>query len=175
MKRLANRNIKKTEKKKKKPGRKRIHPLKRGPKRKNPKLNNPKGIGGFAKGVSGNPQGRPKDPPEIKAIKEAYKEDLHKAANWASKLERPLSKKEKKLFNTEADKLSLLEIGTLKAYYLYSVTGDVENIKYITDHIIGKPKETLDVEGNGGNTIVYNIPGDYIPNFNGNSTNNKSK
>ncbi len=147
--------------------RKRIVPKKR-------KGGNKTGRGGFQKGKSGNPSGRPKDTPEVRAVKEAYREDLFKAVSWATKITRELTRKEKKILGMGGGKFSLLEIGVVKAYYLFSLTGNAEHVKYITDQTIGKPKETLDIDSNGGN-ITYIVNPDYIPNIsNGDKSDNKS-
>jgi len=45
---------------------------------------NPKGVGGFKKGQSGNPGGRPKMPPEIRALaREHSRLAIERLVHWA--------------------------------------------------------------------------------------------
>lgn len=143
---------------------KRRAPVQEKPKRKAP---NPKGKGGFSKGISGNPQGRPKDPPEIKAIREAVRNDLIEAVGWAAGLSTVEAKKVK------AKELPLLKQGVLKAFRMFALTGLTEPVKYLLDHTVGKPKETLDIDTTGGN-IQFVIGSDYIPVIPNGDTDNKS-
>lgn len=137
-----------------------IKPKKRKPKiekkKTPPGQRNPKGKGGFAKGFSGNPLGRPKLPPEIKAVRDAVKEDLIKSVGWISKLTTEEAKR------IDKNKLTLLESGVLKCFRDFSKYGYSDYPHGIMDQTIGKAVETLDIDTNGG-SIVYNISPDFMP------------
>lgn len=114
------------------------------------------GKGGFVKGQSGNPSGRPKDSPEIKLLRESTREHLLSAVGWAENLTYEDIKK------IDRKKLTLLQGGILKAFEKYKQTANAEWIRYPMDHMIGRPKESLELDGKGGN-ITLVVSNDYMP------------
>jgi hypothetical protein len=130
------------------------------------KVANPTGKGGFVKGKSGNPTGRPKDAPEIKLLRESQRDEMYKTFFWLQSL----TKNELKMINSES--LTLLQAGILKSLKIFSETGDYNHIKYPMDHIIGRAKETLDIDTGGSIQLI--IAKDFIPEI-GNNGNNENK
>lgn len=129
------------------------------------KINNPSGKGGFKKGKSGNPAGRKPVSPEIKAIRDAVKEDLYGTFYWLSRLTPA------ELRDIDRSSLTMLQAGMLVTFKKFIRTGDFFWIKYPLDHIIGKAKESLDIKSEGGN-ITFVVTKDFVPNFSATNANN---
>jgi hypothetical protein len=130
------------------------------------KPGNPKGKGGFAKGFSGNPNGRPKDTPEIKASRESVRSKFITTFEWLSNL--PYDE----LNKIPKRKLTLMEGGMLQALKNHYKSGNYEWVRFPYEHVMGKAIQAVDIDTNGG-AIVYNFNPDFMPKLN-NAPDNKS-
>ena len=79
----------------------------------------------FLKGVSGNPSGRPKESEETKAKKKALKQLV------------------KEYIDKLADALPEISPALIEK----AKTGDVSAIRELHDRVMGKPKQSIEVEG----------------------------
>ena len=105
--------------------------------------------GQFKKGQSGNPKGRPKDPPDLKEAKQLCKKSLTKTLN-------------KYLFKTKSELLvdaknpetTMLEHVVIKVLVLAEKHGDHKRLDWLIERIIGKVKEELEVSGSVHSDIM---------------------
>jgi hypothetical protein len=99
-------------------------------------MSNPKTLKPFPKGVSGNPDGRPKDPAELKALKKLTKGQLellvYKILNSTPE--------ELKGFNKTVIEL-WLSSGAAKAIQ----AGDYNRLMQLLDRVHGKVKEQVEI------------------------------
>jgi len=104
----------------------------------------------FKKGNLGGP-GRPALSEDLKAIKKATKEKLYSIfANFQGM-------NRKQIQELIPDEMSLLELGMMKSFKNFIKTGDYKVIQYPLDHIIGKAKESVDLNAIGNISLEANF------------------
>jgi hypothetical protein len=93
----------------------------------------------FKKGKSGNPEGRPKLPPEIKAIRQGSKEQIIEAYGKYSHIAR-----------ADLDKyppLNLIEEGVRNTLINFASEGETQAITKLWDQVHGKATESIQLSG----------------------------
>jgi hypothetical protein len=129
-------------------------------------MNNGTPTNPFKKGNPGGP-GRPKLPEDLKIIKNSTKDNLYKTFYKFQAM------KKEQLQEINLEDITLLEMGILKSFKNFIETGDYNTIKYPLDHIIGKARESLDL--NAGGSVQLVISQDFVLDSNSNSSNADSK
>jgi hypothetical protein len=102
----------------------------------------PPTAGSFKKGNVPISPGRPKLTIEQQEIRRATKEDLFQWYNYFSSLT------PEQISEINLEKLPLFASGMLNSLLKFYESGDVKFISYILDQIIGKAKETMQIDGN---------------------------
>lgn len=95
-------------------------------------MSNPSGAGGFKKGRSGNPKGRPK---KGKALTDVLRRVLAEPVTDGK---------------TKAEELA-------DTLWKMAKAGDLDAVKYIYDRLDGKPTETQEVSGPGGKPLELQV------------------
>jgi len=91
----------------------------------------------FVKGVSGNPNGAPALPPEVKAFKKLTKENVEEIASVI------LAANEQAIYNIVHDTESTVLQKWLASAALNGIQiGDIDQLDKILNRIIGKPKDS---------------------------------
>jgi hypothetical protein len=94
----------------------------------------------FQKGVSGNPNGRPKLPPEIKQIQKMSPTFVRAMINKLSRMT-----KDELAIHLKDPKTPVLEV-TLGSIYAKAIKdGDYMRLNFLLDRTIGKVKEEVDI------------------------------
>jgi len=121
----------------------------------------------FEKGNSGGP-GRPALPKELKEIKNATKEKLYNCFFKYQTLT------DNEVLEIKASgNLTLLEQGILKSLEEFKKSGDYLIIKYPLDQIIGRARESLDL--NTGGNVQLVISQSFVPDLDNTNTTNADK
>jgi hypothetical protein len=94
---------------------------------------NTSGLVKWQKGQSGNPGGRPKLPPELKAFAEYTPQELKRLLAKHGRMSRP----ENVAFQ-KRDDASMLELGLAAAFEKCVTYGDVNRLAWLFDRMIGK-------------------------------------
>lgn len=90
----------------------------------------------WRKGQSGNPNGRPPKEKALTSILERYGEEQEDGKTRKERLAEEL--------------------------WALALSGDLPAIKYIYDRLDGRPRETMDVDGSVGGTLIIVRPGDEL-------------
>lgn len=109
--------------------------------------------GSFKKGNVPISPGRPKLTIEQQEIRRATKEDLFQWYNYFSSLS------PEQIDQIDLPKLPLFASGVLNSLLKFYETGDVKFISYILDQIIGRPKETMQLDGNMRVPVTITVKG----------------
>jgi len=57
------------------------------------------------------------------------------------------------LLELSSESLPMYELGMLRSFQKYAKSGDISHIKFWIEHLVGKPKERLDVSGSIENPL----------------------
>jgi len=100
---------------------------------------------GFVPGVSGNPNGRPKQPPEIRAIKSLSPEYVKKIISKFSQMSKEEMGTFLRLGPDDPGGPNMMEIMIGSIVAKAAQDGDYTRLNFLLDRSIGRVKETIDV------------------------------
>ena len=120
----------------------------------------------FKEGNPGGP-GRPPLTEDLKSLKLATKDKLYRSFAKFGSLDK------EQLQEIVPEKLTLLELGILKSFKNFVSTGDYNVIKYPLDQIIGRARESLDL--NTGGNVQLVISQSFVPDLDNTNTTNADK
>lgn len=106
----------------------------------------------FKKGQSGNPKGRPKLDPEVKAIQQFNKDEVSKLLN---KYSRMTQKEMLKVYNSE--KAMMIEKWTAKIFIKATVEGDYRAMDYVLNRMVGKVADKMEIEDNSTHSRIMEL------------------
>lgn len=98
----------------------------------------------FKPGQSGNPKGRPKDPPELKAIKQMTK------AEFSLAIQKLINLKPDELKEFKGTAIEMALAATIQNAIKY---GDVSRIQSLIDRLFGKVTDKLETTGKDGKDL----------------------
>ena len=99
-------------------------------------MSNPKTLKPFKPGQSGNPNGRPKNPPELKEVQQMTK------GQYQLLMHRLMSLKPEELSGFKG---TLLEMALASIIQHAIKTGDQSRLTYFTDRLFGKVKDEVEI------------------------------
>ncbi len=114
---------------------------------------NPKPATKFKKGKSGNPAGRPPDPPELKALKNLTKAELIRVANIVVKGDMAALKA-----IAASDKSSVLEAMLAGVCIRIMKRGDMQALNILLDRLIGRVPGKDELPPSTGSKVLIYIP-----------------
>lgn len=99
----------------------------------------------FVPEKSGNPGGRPKLPPDVRAMRQAALEQVVRAYNKFATVTKDTG---------PAEAANPIEAGMAAVIREFAKTGDTDAIRHVWDRVIGKPMQQIEVEGNVAGLVI---------------------